>query len=29
MGHVTVTADSTEEAMQIAHHVKSIIKVIA
>lgn len=29
MGHITVTADSTEEAMRIAKKVKSIIKVIA
>jgi 5-(carboxyamino)imidazole ribonucleotide synthase len=29
MGHITVTANSTKEAMEIAHRVKSIIKVIA
>lgn len=29
MGHITVTANSTGEAMETAHRVKSIIKVIA
>ena len=29
MGHITVTAETTEEAMRIAREVKNIIKVIA
>ena len=29
MGHITVTAESTTEAMKIAHKVRDVIKVIA
>jgi 5-(carboxyamino)imidazole ribonucleotide synthase len=29
MGHITVTAETTNEAMRIAREVKDIIKVIA